>query len=116
MNFYVITAVIVLCALFLTLRIITVLKVSKGEYFSFFVRQLGFFPAEPINTDHLTESTRRKITRLVIISEFIEFIGVVLLLFLPSSNFLLKLFLVFIFFWLIPYPYFKKRLYRYLNL
>lgn len=115
MNFYLVIFTIILCVLFLSLRIITILKVRKGDYSSRFVRHLSFFPAEPINTDYVTESNRSKITQLVIVSEIIDIIGFAFLLW-PSDNFLLKYFLVSIIFWLLPYFFFKKRLYQYLEI
>ncbi|MGE7365307.1 hypothetical protein ACQKKE_01510 [Desemzia incerta] len=115
MNTYLVIFTIILCIMLLSLRIITILKVRKGEYSSHFVRHLSFFPAEPINTDDVTELTRLKITQLVIVSEIIDIIGFAFLLW-PSDNFLLKYFLVSIIFWLLPYFFFKKRLYQYLEL
>lgn len=115
MNTYLVILTIILCVLFLSLRIITILKVSKGDYSSCFVRHLSFFPAEPINTDYVTESTRLKITRLIILSEMLDIIGFAFILW-PSDNFLLKFSLVYIIFWLLPYFFFKKRLYQYLDL
>lgn len=44
MNTYLVIFTIVLCVLFLSLRIITILKVRKGDYSSRFVRHLSFFP------------------------------------------------------------------------
>lgn len=115
MNFYLVIFTIILCVLFLSLRIITILKVRKGDYSSRFVRHLSFFPAEPINTDYVTESNRSKITQLVFVSEVIDIMGFAFLLW-PSDNFLLKLSLVYVIFWLLPYFFFKKRLYHYLEL
>ena len=115
MNFYLVILMIILFALFLLIRIIAVVKIKNGDYSSFFVRQLSFFPAEPVNTDHLTESTRRKIIRLAIISGFIDTVGLFFLMW-PSPDFFLKYILGALLFGFLPYFFFKKRLYQYLNL
>ena len=105
---------VIIVSLYILLQFIGVVKIHKKEYSSRFVRYNTFFPIEPVNTGHLTESDHQKITKLAVISAIFDVVGFVLFVlstFHPNIIYMLIALLI----WNLPSLFLRKRLGQYLN-